>query len=208
MELNGQKCKVIKFHKTSANTSFFYQIKGNPLECVAGHLGCLDLSKAVLSSLWISPPSKHYTLPMFVHTLNMPHQYGACHIHRLESFQRKFCRYLNYKFFTDRQFYYSNACKELNITSLSCRRKQRDFKLIHKIVNSTVDSPYLLSKIGLHVPSRNTHTLSTFHQQINRTNYSSHSFIPRTLRLCNGLRDADFFGPNEPFVRFNTGLSL
>ena len=84
----------------------------------------------------------------------------ACHIRRLESVQRKFCRYLNYKFFTDREFHYSNACNELNLTSLSCRRKQRDLKLIHKIVNSTVDSPYLLAKIGLHVPSRNTRTIS------------------------------------------------
>ena len=35
----------------------------------------------------------------------------ACHIHRLEKFQRKFCGYLNYKFFTDRKFHYLNACK-------------------------------------------------------------------------------------------------
>ena len=236
MELNVQKCKVIKFHKTRANTNFVYQINGNPLECVdqirdLGVLFCSSLdfsshidtiiSRALRMLGFIKRCTKQFVDINAIKTLYFAYvrthlEYAssvwspnyACHIHRLESVQRKFCRYLNYKFFTDREFHYSNACKELNLTSLSCRRKQRDLKLIHKIVNSTVDSPYLLSKIDLHVPSRNTRTISTFHQQFHRTNYSSHSFIPRTLRLCNGLRDADFFGPYEPFVRFITGLSL
>ena len=34
MELNVQKCKVIKFYKFRTNTNFIYQINGNPLECV------------------------------------------------------------------------------------------------------------------------------------------------------------------------------
>ena len=32
----------------------------------------------------------------------------------VDQYIRKFCRYLNYKFFTDQEFHYSNACKELN----------------------------------------------------------------------------------------------
>ena len=52
MELNVQKCKVIKFHKTRANTNFVYQINGNPLECVdqIHDLGVLFCSRLDFSS--------------------------------------------------------------------------------------------------------------------------------------------------------------
>ena len=182
MELNVQKCKVIKFYKTRANTNFVYQINGNPLECVdqirdLGELFCSSLnfsshidtiiSRALRMLGFIKGCTRQFVDINAIKTLYFAYvrthleyassvwspNYG-CHIHRLKSVQRKFCRYLNYKFFTGREFHY--------LTSLSCRRKQRYLKLIHKIVNSTVDSPYLLSKFGLHVPSRNTRTYLLF----------------------------------------------
>ena len=101
MELKVQKCKVIKFHKTRTNTNFVYQINGNTLECVdqIRDLGVLFCSSPDLSSHIDTIISralrmlgfikrctkqfvdinaiKTYNLLMFVHTLNMPHQYGA-----------------------------------------------------------------------------------------------------------------------------------
>ena len=171
MELNVRKCKVIKFHQTRANTNFVYQINGNPLECVdqirdLGVLFCssldfsshIDISRVLRMLGFIKRCTKQFVDINAIKTLYFAYvrthlEYAssvwspnyACHIHRLESVLRKFFRYLNYKFFTDREFHYSNACRKRNLTLQSCRRKQRDLKLIHKIIKSSVLTCYLKS---------------------------------------------------------------
>lgn len=236
LDLNVLKCKVIKFQKSRSLNHFVYHIENSPLDCVdqIKDLGVLltsnldfsahidnAINKALRMLGFVKRSTRGFSSINAIRTLYYSYvrshlEYAAsvwcpnyaCHIHRIEAVQRRFCRYINYKFYDNKEFHYSDLCTSLHLTTLSCRRKQRDLILIQKLINSSIDCPYLTSRIGLHVPSRNTRTIQTFHQQFHRTNYAYHSFIPRTLRLCNELSELDFFGPRVPFVRTVRGLTL
>ncbi|KAL0808974.1 hypothetical protein ABMA28_012631 [Loxostege sticticalis] len=110
-------------------------------------------------------------------------QYGI-YINRLETIQRKFMRFLQYKC---KQYdtSYESRCKRHHILPLMERRKIADTVLYVKIAQSLVDCPNLLSSVKLRVPNRSVRRLVTLFIPQSHTKYRHNSFLVITATQVN-----------------------
>lgn len=121
-------------------------------------------------------------------------QYGI-YINRLETIQRKFMRFLQYKC-NQYDTSYESRCKRHHILPLMERRKIADTVLYVKIAQSLVDCPNLLSSVKLRVPNRSVRRLVTLFIPQSHTKYRHNSFLVRTATQVNRLlesNDLDLF---------------
>lgn len=107
-------------------------------------------------------------------------------------------RYLQYKTRT-RDDTYIKRCLRHHILPLNLRRKISDIILLFKIANGHIDSPDLLSHVGLLVPrSSNPRRSLRLDIPSARTNYRQNSFFIRAANLFNSLSDSvDLFSTNR-----------
>lgn len=111
------------------------------------------------------------------------------YISRLESVQRNFTRFLQYKCKT-RDHNYELRCKRYHLLPLKARRKISDISFLVKLTQSYIDAPQLLSKINLRVPTRSSRTpFLLLNVPRCYTNYRQNSFFIRCAKFYNSLVD-------------------
>jgi hypothetical protein len=111
------------------------------------------------------------------------------YINRLETIQRKFLRYLQYKC-KRRESSYDARCRQHHFMPLMLRRQVADIVTLVKLVQSFIDSPQLLSLINFRVPNRhNMRKNKTLAVHACRTNYRKNSFFIRSAYSFNKLVD-------------------
>ena len=71
---------------------------------------------------------------------------------------------------------YNNRLKLLNIPPLSCRRTMLSIVFRIKLINGDIDSPFLLSRINFHIPSRNLRMFASIKMNNYRRNFLNHNF--------------------------------
>lgn len=119
-----------------------------------------------------------------------------CYINRIESIQKKFLRYIQFRSKTYLPDYHSR-CRKFHILPLNERRKIADMSLLFKLFDGTADCSELVGRIGLRVPS---HTLRN-HRPLNVPSvhciYRKNSYMIRASRtfnaLCESVDDLDLF---------------
>lgn len=128
--------------------------------------------------------------------------YGI-HIERIERLQRKFTRFIYFKFRLNEdvtRVTYKNRLLELKMHSLEVRRSVLDELTLFKIVNSHIDCPYALAKINFAVRSyttRRNDKSKVFKCNISRTNIGLSTTLTRLQCEHNKLFcDLDLFGYN------------
>lgn len=119
------------------------------------------------------------------------------YIERIESIQRRFIKYLCFHqkipYHSDN---YHSLCRKFYLLPLSTRREITDCIQLLKILNNDIDSPDLLSKIYLNVPSK-TRFNPPIRVPFSSTNYRQNSFIVRASRTFNKqCKHYDF----DPFI--------
>lgn len=88
-------------------------------------------------------------------------------------------------------------CNRFNILTLEHRRIITDIAVLYKIINSQIDSPYLLSMISFNVPTKNLRFTSLFKKTFSHTNSAANSPVNRMLEFANSYcTDFDFFSDN------------
>lgn len=140
--------------------------------------------------------------------------YQKTYADSIESVQRRFLRILLYKF--NRKLVnssYKDKLKLFKLDSLCMRRKLHDTMLLHKTINSQIDTT-LLSKINLNckIPKRSICTFNVFPTKLCRTNLAHYSCINRICRLYNTLqhnnKDLNIFNSSKVCFRRNVMVSL
>lgn len=120
----------------------------------------------------------------------------AIHKNRIENIQRKFVRYLNYKFNATSNAHYSDSCREYRILTLEQRRKVLDLGLLHDVVSGRLDCPELVSQLmSLRAPARRTRHTPLFAVASHHTNYAQNSVLTRIANCYNTE-----FGDIDPFI--------
>lgn len=225
LDLNVTKCHSITFTRKPKITKFIYTLKNQELKVVeeVRDLGITHdskltydkhidkiVKKANKSMGFIIRSCTQFSSVKLIKTLFCSYvrstleycsqiwnpQYYI-HINRLESIQRKFMRHLQYKCNTyDND--YESRCKRHHMLPLYERRALADVILTMKIAQAKVDSPHLLSKIGLRVHSKSIRQPIYLHVQRSCTNYRKNSFFVRSANQVNKLT-----GKHE-FDIFNT----
>lgn len=126
------------------------------------------------------------------------------YIYRIESIQKRFMRYLQYKSgCLDTN--YEARCKRYHFLPLEMRRTIADVVFLYKISNSYIDSPPLLQNINISVPPRSLRTRPLLTTPFARTNYRRNSFfcrVPHKLNvLVNVHSDIDLFNTKLASLR-------
>lgn len=109
---------------------------------------------------------------------------------RLESIQKRFLRYLQYRariFLPD----YNTRCRKFHFLPLSKRREIADLTYLLNIANGAVDCPELLEQIGLRTNCAALRKPNTLHVPTVSTNYRQNSFLVRAGGSFNSLVKAD-----------------
>lgn len=103
------------------------------------------------------------------------------YIDQIEKNQRKFLRFLNYKFRINTNHDYTVDCKHHHMLPLSLRREAADLTYLHNLVLGRHDSSELLSKIKFRVPFRANlrRNYLTLHVESPITNYRQNFFFNR-----------------------------
>jgi hypothetical protein len=114
-------------------------------------------------------------------------RYGV-YINRLESVQRKFLRYLNYKCKGPENSYHAR-CKKHHMLPLFERRRIVDITTLVKLAQCCIDSSHLLSLMNFRVPNRNTRQRYTLSAPTCTTNYRQNSFLVRSVNTFNSMVD-------------------
>ena len=203
MEFNPDKCEILRICRKKHPVIFPYKLHGIELKATenAKYLGVTfskDLSwtkhinnitsKATNSLRFIKrnvktsnkkvkeKAYKTYVRPQLEYCSTVWHPWQKYLTYKIEQVQRSADRYV----FNDYD-YTSSVSKmvlDLNWQTLEHRRKISSVILLHKI-------QYSLVEIDHHhlTPTRNLNFLIPH----SRTQYHSHSFFPRTIRLWNGL---------------------
>ena len=123
------------------------------------------------------------------------------HSDSLEAVQHKFLRVCAFRN-NDRivNHDYSNMEKHLNLVPLSIRRDLLGLLFLFKIINGSIDSPALLSRISLNVPYyHGLRYQSTFNIPFHRTAYGPNGPVNRYLSILN-IHNIDTF--NVKLVTF------
>lgn len=104
-------------------------------------------------------------------------------------------RYLHFKVVGSYELINATTLTRMyNIMSLEKRRLVADLLFLHKIINSSVDSPSLLSSIFLSVPVYNSRFLPSFREYLFRTNLGRNGPLARITRSYNShCSDVDIF---------------
>ncbi|CAG9128671.1 unnamed protein product [Plutella xylostella] len=108
------------------------------------------------------------------------------YISQIESIQRKFIKYLGYKFRIPKG-QYEFMCNKLHLLPLYIRRDAADIAFILKIAQNKIDCPDLLSKINILAPDRQMRQKTILHVPVVHTNYRQNSFLLRASRSFNSL---------------------
>lgn len=106
------------------------------------------------------------------------------YINRLERVQKKFTRFLGFKFKLPKMCY-QTRCSNMHFLSLQNRREIADVLFLAKLVKGNIDCPALLSKVGLRVPPRLTRLKPLLNVPTSKTNYRQNSFLIRACRTFN-----------------------
>lgn len=113
-----------------------------------------------------------------------------CHSLRLERVQKKFTRYLGFKFKIPKVSY-DICCTRFHLLPLSSRRSIADLRYLFKIAQSLVDCSELVSKLTLNVPSRHSRRKNLLHVPFARTVFRKNSFILRSSLAYNQLMKSE-----------------
>lgn len=103
------------------------------------------------------------------------------HIDRLESIQRRFLRYIQFR----ANCYlptYNDRCRKFHILPLCERRKVADLAFLIKVMNGVTDVPELLNQINLRAPSLFLRKGNLLQPPKANTLYRQNSYL---LRVCN-----------------------
>lgn len=105
---------------------------------------------------------------------------------RIESVQRKFLRYLDFK---AKQFSvdYEHRCKRYHFLPLHVRRNISDICFLANIASGSVDCPELLSRILLRTNQGSLRTRPLLQAPSASTNYRRNAFCIRSVTAFNGL---------------------
>ncbi|KAG7295979.1 hypothetical protein JYU34_021071 [Plutella xylostella] len=108
------------------------------------------------------------------------------YIDRLERIQKRFIRYLGFKFkLIDSS--YECKCIKLHLLPLKLRRDISDIIYLIKIFRGYVDCPDLLGKLGLRVPWRRTRNRPLLSIPQCNSNYRQNSFLVRASNTFNQM---------------------
>lgn len=117
----------------------------------------------------------------------------ATYIDRIERIQRKFIKHLEYKYFLVTENY-TEACREIELFTLTERRVMVDAFYLYKIIHDVVNCPETISLLNFNVPNYNTRSTSTFMVPKYNTNCMNNSVIPRLMLAYNNLsNEIDIF---------------
>lgn len=109
------------------------------------------------------------------------------HVERIERVQIKLLKIICYRYGLSRKYVsYGDKLREFQLISLESRRKYFDLMYLYKIVNSYVDSPFLLSLLNFNIrfKSRNP---KLFILQVYTNNTSFYNPIVRMCRTYNDV---------------------
>lgn len=107
-------------------------------------------------------------------------------INRIEKIQKRFTRFaLRNNFSFDNMPPYESRCNILGIGELSNRRKLQGIIFIKDIMDSSIDSPELLSMLPFHIPTRSLREPHLFAIPFHRTNYGMNEPLTRCLHIFN-----------------------
>lgn len=150
---------------------------------------CRGLSLSVAKLLYISLVRSNMEYATVVWS-----PFYQTHKDTLERVQNRFLRYAGLRLnipFVD--YHRSVVLMMMGLETLERRRGYFDVCYVYKVIHGLIDSPPLLSRIGLSVPTRTLRNSNLFFIPFHSTNYGQHSPIDRTLRVLNGL-NVDIFG--------------
>lgn len=129
-------------------------------------------------------------------------QYGI-YIDRLERVQRRFTRFLGFKFKLPRMKY-AQRCIKFHLLPLYLRRDISDVLFLAKVLRGSIDSPDLLRKIGLRVPHHRTRKRPLLHIPTSNSNYRQNSFLVRASNTYNRVlsdSEVDLFCSSLPKIK-------
>ncbi|KAJ8709389.1 hypothetical protein PYW07_009215 [Mythimna separata] len=110
------------------------------------------------------------------------------YIDRIERIQKRFIKYLC---FHQRIPYksenYLDLCRKYHLLPLNIRRKVSDCVFILKTLNSTINSPDILSKFYLNVPCKSKRFYPPLRVPLASSNYRQNSFVLRASRSFNEM---------------------
>ena len=214
LDLNVSKCSAMTISRKSNLLQFSYMLHGQPLGRInhMKDLGVILDSKLIFDehieyvvkkasralgfvirsgAKFINLKSIKILYCSFVRSvLEYASQvWNPCYniyIKRIESIQRRFLKYLEFK----SKHYEPNyilRCKKFHFLPLEIRRNIADIVYLSRIAGGFIDSPQLLSRINLRVPARRCRHCPPLHLPTARTKYSSNSFINRASSNFNSI---------------------
>lgn len=237
MLLNTSKCQVVTFSRSSMPLTFNYAIEGtvlvrvdqvkdlgviftstlNPFE----HISYIT-SRAHSLLGFIFRSTKHFRSPECLVTLYKslvrpildygsviwtPYQVG--HIDMLRRVQVRFVRGLGVRLgFTYLDAPVGELEQLFDLQSLKSRRNIADMVLLFKLVNGLLDSPELLSCIGISAP-RGTRSKTIFCRRYLPTSYALNSGLSRLLRTGSvAASRVDFFHGSLVYFKRRVACAL
>jgi hypothetical protein len=236
MFLNVKKCFMVTFTKKINKICFTYKLNNQIImrRSLAKDLGVIFdekltfkdhydfiCSKASRLLGFVLRVTKHFKnskslIYLFNSLVRSTLEYGAIvwspfyatHIKHIESVQRKFLRVLSFRQGYHRRLSsYKLRLDHFKMISLEGRRKLSELIFLHKIVNSLIDSPSILSSINFNIVlrSRRSRLPDLFSLQVFRNNISYFNPIVRMCRLYNDTvlaqPEIDIFTPNPNVFR-------
>lgn len=108
------------------------------------------------------------------------------YIKRIESIQRKFLKFLQFKTKTT-DLCYRDRCVRHHFLPLDLRRKITDLVYLTKILNGSVDSPELVMNISFRIPRASSRHYRPLSLPPTKTNYRQNSYFVRAPRSMNEL---------------------
>ena len=229
LEININKCKVLRVYKSKRPVEYNYDISGITLESVdsfndLGVTFCSDLSfnkhidniviKATRMLGFIRRVSYNICDTKAIKSLynslvRSILEYNSiiwspgynCHILKLESVQNKFTKFLLYKLrFPYKNLSYTTRIQLAGIDSLEKRRHKAMVFFLYKLINGQICCNQLISKILFRIPNRVTRSRDMFYIRQHRTNYGFHCFSDRLMiNYMENFENIDVFN----FVNFN-----
>lgn len=126
---------------------------------------------------------------------------------RLERVQRKFIRYLGFKFKMPKLKYH-NQCAKLHLLPLNLRRDIADLTFLMKVARGIIDCPELLCKLKIKVPTHSVRRRPLLQTPLAHSNYRQNSFINRACALFNRLFSSNSDGDNDVDIFCSSFFSL
>ncbi|CAG9121479.1 unnamed protein product [Plutella xylostella] len=233
LDLNVTKCLIISFSRKRSPYEFDYRIRSQKLARVYStrDLGVIFdsrftfdehidsvVGKACRALGFVMRSSKPFKSMKTVKLLFCAYvrshlEYAsqvwnpryAVYINRIERIQRKFTRYLGFKFKVPYRPY-EHRCERFHLLPLELRRSVADVIFVLKVARGEIDCPQLLQLIKLRVPERLTRKKDILHVLQCSTNYRQNSFVVRSSIMVNRLcksndNDIDIFHSNFEAVR-------